>query len=952
MRLRPVSQNLSLVCLHSALAQVDLACGQIDTQANLVVQNSSIAQPRIASIVPSLLLDMPILISSDAWAKWQPVIEELHADYEFPVKTKTELNAILSLYTGEGISFCLNQDHWRFIIDVIRSRDDVIEDIVTISVIKRPQGNTNTANGWLITRTCDIHGALNADKVVENRDLAWFGILKNSLSHKQCCRVEVTGPYVAQAPSGNWKGIRLAVNQYSYVREIASLRQQLQEKKSETSSKRKLSVVTVTEDDIAESPAFKKLRKSKAKYKDAKTEAEDRATAAEDRGKELEQEIESLRGELLQKKMLVAQKDKAINDLRREYAIKDVSLQSLREQVAKQRKGPSTGGEDLGEHLESAMKINEDKAIGLATENSVLKGVVDRQKAEMNELTRKLTRGNRAMDTKSRDFKRLQELVLREVPQQKIPGNLRGLQADDSNNQLHTSVTMAPRVLSDVWERWASAVTYFMRQEFLPIRDQAHFQRYINNELKKGNSIRLDAVNRQFIIDLIETSPDKFDIVAFSIIKFSGHSLTGGEVVTELSAKHPTAADHVELIPGMETVGITQEGKIKPMCCREDWMKNSQKDDRHPRAIAETSRRKIVEVAKERKIQALKLPPSEPKRESSMTSTEDQGVNDELNRNLAALCKKAATLAASKGERKTIKVNENISTQEAISFISKAIDDLRHWAPSGSFDQAQHDNASKVTSSKSTVIAEQIHSQEKLQLESEVRRITEEKERLEKINADLKEDLELSRSRAKDAEEKLRQLTGQHSHGVNGEELAENSAHQVTGKLQEAFHQHKNRQDIIRKQVSEEGQDSPQSPSEDGTDDEELVIKDDSFDEDALSEELAKELGFMAKGEDVASKESGKQSRVSQLERELKTTKEALKNKTDELASATEQHARELMEARESKEKCGCKNKEAYVESLEEHVEKLRGTMEDVLRDVSTYQGRKRRRTKGPDFEY
>ncbi|KAE9566891.1 hypothetical protein CGMCC3_g16943, partial [Colletotrichum fructicola] len=115
---------------------------------------------------------MPILISSDAWAKWQPVIEELHADYEFPVKTKTELNAILSLYTGEGISFCLNQDNWRFIIDVIRSRDDVIEDIVTISVIKRPQGNTDTANGWLITRTCDIHGALNADKVVENRDLA------------------------------------------------------------------------------------------------------------------------------------------------------------------------------------------------------------------------------------------------------------------------------------------------------------------------------------------------------------------------------------------------------------------------------------------------------------------------------------------------------------------------------------------------------------------------------------------------------------------------------------------------------------------------------------------------------------------------------------------------------------------------------------------------------------
>ncbi|KAJ5018845.1 hypothetical protein K4K57_003208 [Colletotrichum sp. SAR 10_99] len=934
MRLRPVSQNLSLVCLHSALAQVDLACGQIDTQANLVVQNSSIAQPRIASIVPSLLLDMPILISSDAWAKWQPVIEELHADYEFPVKTKTELNTILSLYTGEGISFCLNQDHWRFIIDVIRSRDDVIEDIVTISVIKRPQGNTNTANGWLITRTCDIHGALDADKVVENRDLAWFGILKNSLSHKQCCRVEVTGPYVAQAPLGNWKGIRLAVNQYSYVREIASLRQQLQEKKSETSSKRKLPVVAVTEDDIAESPAFKKLRKSKDKYKDAKTEAEDRATAAEDRGKHLEQEIESLRGELLQKKMLVAQKDKAINDLRREYAIKDVSLQSLREQVAKQRKGPSTGGEDLGEHLESAMKINEDKAVGLATENSVLKGVVDRQKAEMNELTRKLTRGNRAMDTKSRDFKRLQELGLREVPQEKIPGNLRGLQANDSNNQF---IAMAPQLLSDAWERWAPAVTYFMRQELLPIRDRAHFQRCIGSKLEKDNSIRLDVFGRQFIVDLIETSPDKSDIVAFSIIKFLGHRLTGGEVVTELSANHPRASDHVELIPGMET----------------DWMKNSQKDDRHPRAIAETSRQKIVKVARERKIHALKLPPSEPKEESSMTSTEDLGTNVELSRNLSALCKKAATLLASKGEHKATTFEENISTQEATSFISKAIDDLQHWAPPGPFDQAQRDKPSKKeTSSKSTVKAKQNHSQEKLQLESEVRRITEEKEQLEKLNADLREDVELSRSRAKDAEERLRQLTGQHSGDANGEGSAENSAHQFTGQLQEACQHHKDRQEIIHKHVSEEGQDSPQSPSDDVTDDEELVMNDDSFDEDALSEELAKELRFMAKGEDVARKESGKQLRVSQLERELETTKESLKNKTDELASATEKHAKELIEAGGNKEKCRCKDKEAYVESLEEHVEKLRGTMEDVLRDVSTYQGRKRRRTEGPDFKY
>uniref|UniRef100_L2FQT3 Uncharacterized protein n=1 Tax=Colletotrichum fructicola (strain Nara gc5) TaxID=1213859 RepID=L2FQT3_COLFN len=473
---------------------------------------------------------------------------------------------------------------------------------------------------------------------------------------------------------------------------------------------------------------------------------------------------------------------------------------------------------------------------------------------------------------------------------------------------------MAPQLLSDVCERWAPAVTYFIDRGLLPFDDHGGFQNYINGELWKGNSIRLEAPGSQFIIDLIETSPDKVDIVAFS---------------------------------------VTRGGRFQPTCCREDWMKNSRKDVRLPRLIAEISRQKIVKVAKERKIQALKLTQLEQKKESSMTNTADLGFNDELTRNLAALCKKAATLLASKGERKTLKVHENISTQDAISFISKAIDDLQHWAPSGPFDQAQRDNLSnKETSSTSSVKAKHNHSQEKPQLESEVWRITEEKEQLEKLNTELKEDVELFRSRAKDAEERLRQLTGQHSGDANGEGLAENSTHQVTVQIQEDFQHHKDTQEVIHKQVSGEGKDSPQSPSDDDTDDEELVIKEDSFDEDALFEELAKELRFTAKGEDVASKESGKQHRVSQLERELETTKKALKNKTDELASATEKHSKELMEAGGNKEKCRCKDKEAYLESVEEHVEKLRGTMEDVLRHVSTYQGRKRRRTEGPDFEY
>ncbi|KAK1852828.1 hypothetical protein CCHR01_04569 [Colletotrichum chrysophilum] len=388
---------------------------------------------------------MPLLIPSEVWAKWKPVLEELHAEYEFPVNTKSELNVLLSCYGGEGISFCTNQDHWRFTCDIVRSGDN-IEEITTICVIRRPERG-KVADGWLITQTCKIHGPQNADKVVDDRNIGWFRITGNGHSYQHCCGGEITGPYITKVSWGNWDVLRLRVNHHWNVQQIASLRQQLQERQSEKLLKRKVSLVDLTEDDTADSPTVKKLRKSKAKYKDGKAEAEDRAAAAEDRAsaaesrasaaesrkKSMEQEIETLRGELIQKKMLVTKKDKAIDDLRRQYAIKDVSLQNLREEVARQKKNIALNhNEDLNEHLKSAMKIEDDKAIELATENTVLKGVVDRQKTDIKELEGKLTHRNRCLVEYRREKKRLEYFILEEVPQYKIPVNLL-VQAGDSD---------------------------------------------------------------------------------------------------------------------------------------------------------------------------------------------------------------------------------------------------------------------------------------------------------------------------------------------------------------------------------------------------------------------------------------------------------------------------------------------------------------------------------------
>lgn len=166
--------------------------------------------PNAASRVsyPSLLVNMPIHITSDAWARWQPVIEELYANYDFPFNTRRNLNALLALYGGEGFSIRNTRDRWRFVMDTIRS-GDAIEDVVGISVIAR--GQKMGLEGWVISRKCDIHNVESPNKAVEGRDLTWFKVTSDGRSFQHCCREEVTGPFPAHVPWRSWESTRLTI---------------------------------------------------------------------------------------------------------------------------------------------------------------------------------------------------------------------------------------------------------------------------------------------------------------------------------------------------------------------------------------------------------------------------------------------------------------------------------------------------------------------------------------------------------------------------------------------------------------------------------------------------------------------------------------------------------------------------------------------------------------------
>ncbi|KAI8207370.1 hypothetical protein KHU50_010656 [Colletotrichum sp. SAR 10_65] len=488
------------------------------------------------------------------------------------------------------------------------------------------------------------------------------------------------------------------------------------------------------------------------------------------------------------------------------------------------------------------------------------------------------------------------------------------------------------------------------------------------------NTIQLRHGSRLFHIDLVESPTDNFDVVAISVIKHSTNEkakLLGGTVITDRFADHPNAADHRELVLGMEVFDISPDGNISAQCCEEAWMA-CREMGLASTVKAHTLRQRIVAVATERMLKAKKVA---------------QAVS---NAELHALCKKLA----SEYNYELVCDDKQISTKES-------------------------------------------HSQVKAQLASENQRLVKLNHQLLLANVELKEDVEIFRLQANEAERKAKRLTGRLSNAETETEFARDRVLEVSNELEEAHKQLKKTRDESRNLCLTSGrnimdkdkrirkleqqltklEEQTQQNSTEGIPelgnkleitekasaakskkstklDEQLA---DQF-EDYYAElfEAVPEFRWLKRNPESSENASaGKSKKIvkqeeqlteqfeeevgyQELKSDLDTTKTALKEKTDELAAAKKKHAEELQKAEGSKEKCRCKDKESYLESVEEHVENLRGTMENVLskdrgaysagaeehgenmrgtmekalKHVSIYQGRKRRRTEGPDFEY
>ncbi|KAH0433728.1 hypothetical protein CcaCcLH18_05715 [Colletotrichum camelliae] len=577
---------------------------------------------------------------------------------------------------------------------------------------------------------------------------------------------------------------------------------------------------------------------------------------------------------------------------------------------------------------------------------------------------------------------------------------------------------MPLNLLPGVAEKWAPAIACLNEEEKFPISGPEALQKILRSTPQVGGTISMRFESRSFFIDLVEVSPSNVGIVALSVIKFSTIGtprMLGGTVITERYAGHPKAADHRELILGMEVLTIQPYGTISARCCREDWMAGRGLG-RFPTARAQSLRQRIIRIATERMLRA------------------NATAREELNAELDALYKKVSTFLASKDNFKLLDVEEQITTKKAISSIGKAIDDLHHLAAADAVNQARGDHQSKEANAPAKMNDEQhippaqhvkylqtnrneihelklalqakdeeirttkqSHSQVKAQLASENQRLIKLNHQLLLANVELKEDVEVFRLQAKEAEGKAKRLAGRLSNADTETELARDRALEVSNELEEAQQQLKKTRDESRnlcltsgrnimdkdKQIRKLEQqltkleEQTQQNSREGIPEEKLKAT-----EKTSADEFKKIAGLEKQPAEQFEDHFGElfkvEDEISLLKSDMDTTKAALKEKTDELPSAIEQHPKERQKAEETREKCRCKDKESYLESVEEHVENLRGTLEDVLskdrgaysvgaeqhdgnlresmekalKHVSIYQGRKRRRTEGPDFEY
>ncbi|KAK1515940.1 uncharacterized protein CCOS01_13138 [Colletotrichum costaricense] len=167
---------------------------------------------------------MALEIDRECWKRWEPVIKRLAATHGFPAANLSQLTNLLRLFNGEGSTFRITGDRWRFIIDATR-QDKYIVKIIAITVIAR-HNEDERRNGVVIARACNLHPSSEREELPGAPHLKWYPVTSGGEVYQHCCAKECTGPDRSTPTSrGTWETSRLRIVQKAYEQELLVLRE-------------------------------------------------------------------------------------------------------------------------------------------------------------------------------------------------------------------------------------------------------------------------------------------------------------------------------------------------------------------------------------------------------------------------------------------------------------------------------------------------------------------------------------------------------------------------------------------------------------------------------------------------------------------------------------------------------------------------------------------------------
>ncbi|KAK1449193.1 hypothetical protein CMEL01_08508 [Colletotrichum melonis] len=556
------------------------------------------------------------------------------------------------------------------------------------------------------------------------------------------------------------------------------------------------------------------------------------------------------------------------------------------------------------------------------------------------------------------------------------------------------------------WRRWADVIRHLAGEFGFPAKTRSELELFLSMYRGKGSTYRTSATHWRFIIDVTRDDKAIVNIIAITIIaRHKQDENNNGAVITRACDVHPDP-DGGEYVgaPHLRWITVKSGGETYRHCCDKECSGPEQLVAK-TRANWETTRLRVIQKAYEQEVlasyasfQILQMEKQEltetlEGKDSDGSLSDLQMKVQQLETDLIAN-KQAAKKSKDSAKKRKMELAESAKQVESLRLALEAVEAENKTLVTVKNELALAVDANRRTKEALQSDMKDLHESNAtlkeqnaemgrtaLNLQTEVTRLSSEKQqvgeevtKLEREMRTREESLAVARKALTQAKEELKD-TKKVLQSVS-DEAAASRAHSFaqlrtqTANLEESTAEPSDNKSTMKWTPSHDYirinmiLDKTQKDLAERIDahtteirqfKEELKQKDEFIGhiQDEMAD-LQRTQGSMSSHRQPEIKHDPQDVDLMNLDTEaMKFELETEKTKASIQMAET---AAEKAEVKALAKKCAdrmkaAEAKEAYTANMEKQLEEMRGAMEGMLGRVSVYQGKKRRRTEGPDFQ-